>query len=55
MTCPWEGKWYKGDELINITKDQQTLTMKYEDNVKGRYHCKHENDQYHFYVKGKGE
>ena len=53
MTCPDKGEWYKGD--IKLDEYGEKLEQEYNDTTKGHYHCRYLEEQYHFYVKGKGK
>ncbi|XP_056467607.1 T-cell surface glycoprotein CD3 epsilon chain-like [Gadus chalcogrammus] len=53
MTCPKKGDWYKTEGDIKINQASETLEQEYNDMTKGHYHCIHNKEKYHFYVKGK--
>lgn len=56
MICPDKGTWYKknGQEL-GEREARKEHTQKYDNDMKGLYHCEFDNRKYYFYVQGKGE
>nr|AND78199.1 CD3 epsilon [Lateolabrax japonicus] len=53
MICPQSGDWFYKDKE-SIKNDSKTISVKYDNSVKGSYHCSYEGGEkkYYFYVKG---